>query len=97
MAPGTYWAYYASSAPVQAIDDFWQYYEPVREGMPKNCSVNLVNIINYVDGLLHAGKNEDIAALKAKFGLTNLSHDDDFAGYCASRRGSITHSRYTEK
>ena len=38
VAPGTFWAYHASSAPVEAIYDYWQYFQPVQDGMPKNCS-----------------------------------------------------------
>lgn len=33
--PGTLWAYHASSAPVQAVSDYWGYFLPVQEGMPK--------------------------------------------------------------
>ena len=45
VAPGTFWAYLASSAPVEAISNYWAYFLPVQEGMPKNCSkdVNLVS------------------------------------------------------
>jgi hypothetical protein len=80
VSPGTYWAYHASSAPVQVINDFWQYFEPIREGMPRNCSANFVNIIKYADGVLMGGNQSEIKALKARFGLADLTHDDDFAG-----------------
>lgn len=33
VAPGTIWAYQASSAPVQAVSDYWGYFLPVQEGM----------------------------------------------------------------
>ncbi len=80
MAPGTFWAYWASSAPVQLIEDFWQYYNPIAEGMPQNCTQDFVKVISYVDGLLATGNRTAIDALKLVFGLEGLKHDDDFAG-----------------
>jgi len=47
--------------------------------MPKNCSINFVNIIEQVDETLLSGNRTAIDALKARFGLAELSHDDDFA------------------
>ncbi|CAK7230271.1 hypothetical protein SBRCBS47491_007530 [Sporothrix bragantina] len=41
LNPGTFWAYHASSAPVQAVYDFWQYFEPIRHGMASNCMSNV--------------------------------------------------------
>ena len=45
VAPGTYWAYHASSAPVEAISDYWGYFLPVQEGMPKNCRSDVSLVI----------------------------------------------------
>ncbi|KAI0309978.1 serine carboxypeptidase S28-domain-containing protein, partial [Amylostereum chailletii] len=36
--PDVFQAGYASSGVVESIFDFWRYFEPIREGMPKNCS-----------------------------------------------------------
>lgn len=47
--------------------------------MPKNCSTNFVNIIDKVDATIFSGNRTAIDALKVKFGLAELSHDDDFA------------------
>lgn len=77
--PGTFWAYHASSAVVEAVGDFWEYFHPVQLGMPKNCSADVSKVINYVDKIL---KGDDAAAkqsLKEKFGLGGIVHDDDFA------------------
>src|SRR3569833_1915152 len=79
LAPGTFWAYWASSGPVQLIDDFWQYFEPIKEGMPGNCSADFVKIFEYTDKVLLGGNKTEIKALKALFGLASLEHDDDFA------------------
>jgi hypothetical protein len=40
-SPATFWAYHASSATVEAISDYWQYFVPIQEGMPANCSKDL--------------------------------------------------------
>jgi hypothetical protein len=55
VAPGTYWAYLASSAVVEVVEDFWQYWEPVRLGMPSNCSSDVNAVIDYMDDILIYG------------------------------------------
>ncbi|OMP83342.1 putative serine protease K12H4.7 [Diplodia seriata] len=79
--PGTYWAYHASSAVVEAISDFWQYFAPVQAGMPANCSADVSLVIDHVDAVLANGSAAEKAALKARFGapLASLAHDADFA------------------
>ena len=77
-SPGTFWAYHASSAPVEAISDYWQYFAPVQEGMPTNCSKDLTLVIDYIDDVLMHGSANEQFALKAKFGLEALEHNDDF-------------------
>ncbi|CZR60321.1 related to serine protease [Phialocephala subalpina] len=78
-APGTFWAYHASSAPVEAIEDYWGYFYPIGQGMPKNCSKDISTVIEYVDGVLTTGSSSDKLALKQKFGLGTVEHDSDFA------------------
>ncbi|KAH8423270.1 putative serine peptidase [Aspergillus melleus] len=78
-APGTFWAYHATSAPVEAIYDFWQYFEPVREGMPQNCSKDVSLVANYIDGLGKNGTTREKQAVKELFGLGDLEYYDDFA------------------
>ena len=77
-SPGTFWAYYASSAPVQAMD-YWEYFVPVQEGMPRNCSLDVSRVIDYVDAVGLNGTAEEKTALQAKFSLQGLAHYDDFA------------------
>lgn len=79
VAPGTFWAYHATSAVVEAIDDFWTYFNPVMQGMPKNCSSDVQQVVNYIDGVLALGTPKAKQALKDKFGLGGIVHDDDFA------------------
>jgi len=77
--PGTFWAYHASSAVVETITDFWEYYVPIEEALPGNCSSDVKAVVHYVDGVLGGGSASDVANLKAMFGLAFLDHDDDFA------------------
>ncbi len=77
--PGTFWAYHASSAVVETVSDFWEYFDPVRKGMPANCSADVVRVVEAVDNTLLHGSAADILALKTKFGFQDLPHDDDFA------------------
>ncbi|GIC84418.1 putative serine peptidase [Aspergillus udagawae] len=79
IAPGTFWAYHASSAPVEAIYDFWQYFVPVIEGMPKNCSKDLSRVVKHIDHVYKSGDIERQQELKEMFGLGGLKHFDDFA------------------
>ncbi|KAI1192412.1 serine carboxypeptidase S28-domain-containing protein [Nemania serpens] len=76
--PGTFWAYYGTSGVVQAVGDFWQYFVPVQEATPKNCSADVNTVIEYVDSVLLHGSSREKAQLKAKFKLGGLQ-DADFA------------------
>lgn len=78
VAPGTFWAYLASSAPTEAVSNYWGYFLPVQEGMPKNCSSDVSLVIDYIDGLKANGSTSEIAKVKAMFGLEDLEHYDDF-------------------
>ena len=78
-APGTFWAYHASSAPVQAIENFWEYFQPIQQGMPKACSDDIISVITHVDTVLTTGTEVERQALKTMFGLSTVIHDTDFA------------------
>ncbi|KAJ8495770.1 hypothetical protein ONZ51_g1545 [Trametes cubensis] len=77
--PDLFAAGYASSAVVQAISDFWGYYEPTREYMPMNCSSDVEAVIAHVDEVLDSGNATAIQALKDNFGLGSVTANDDFA------------------
>lgn len=47
--------------------------------MAANCSSDVSKVIEYVDGVLLGGDDAAKQALKDKFGLGGLEHDDDFA------------------
>ncbi|KAH8895932.1 endoprotease endo-Pro [Thozetella sp. PMI_491] len=76
--PGTFWATHASSAVVEAIGNFWQYFEPVRQGMPQNCSADVSRVVDHVDSVMRTGSDAEKQALKTRFGFGGLDHDDDF-------------------
>ncbi|KAF2421488.1 serine carboxypeptidase [Tothia fuscella] len=78
ISPGTFWAYWASSAPVQSMD-YWQYFVPVQQGMPKNCSADVTKVVDYVDQVGYTGSEEEKKAFQTRFGLGNLEHYEDFA------------------
>ncbi|KDQ19648.1 hypothetical protein BOTBODRAFT_444845 [Botryobasidium botryosum FD-172 SS1] len=77
--PGVFWAGYSSSGVVETISDYWSYYEPIRQNMPQNCSADIERVIEYVDQTFASGSSSDINALKARFGLSNVTHLDDAA------------------
>ncbi|CAK7227270.1 hypothetical protein SCUCBS95973_006483 [Sporothrix curviconia] len=73
-----FWAYYATSGVVEAIDDFWQYFRTVQQATPANCSTDLVDVIAYIDSILLHGTSAQKASLKTQFLLGDLV-DADFA------------------
>ncbi|KAI0063287.1 peptidase S28 [Artomyces pyxidatus] len=77
--PGVFYAAYASSATVQNEVDSWQYFEPIRQNMPKNCSADVQAAIAHIDGILTGGNASAIASLYDLFGVSGLKHADDFA------------------
>ncbi|KAK0233820.1 peptidase S28 [Armillaria fumosa] len=78
--PGLFYAGYASSAVVEAITDFWQYYEPIRQYMPANCSADVAAVIAYVDEVFTGSNTTAIDSVKETFGMSELTHLDDAAG-----------------
>lgn len=78
VAPGTFWMHHCSSAVVQTIGDFWQYYTVVHDVMPKNCSTDYTKVIGHVEKVLRNGTDTQKQKLKKKFGFAPLS-DEDFS------------------
>ncbi|KXN92345.1 Putative serine protease K12H4.7 [Leucoagaricus sp. SymC.cos] len=78
--PNLFAAGYASSGVVEAILDFWQYFEPVRENMPKNCSADVQTVITHIDEVFSGSNTTAINEIKNLFGLGDMTHLDDVAG-----------------
>ena len=90
--PDFFAAAYATSAPVQADGDFWyavsqfshvvillnhrEFWEPIEEGMPQNCSSDLAASVAYMDNVMTTGTADQVVALKTQFGLESLQNDD---------------------
>ena len=56
----------------------WQYFAPVQEGMPVNCSKDISLVIDHIDDVFSTGTETEQLALKSMFGLADLVHNDDF-------------------
>ncbi|KAH9174223.1 peptidase S28 [Lactarius sanguifluus] len=75
--PDVFWAGYASSAVVQSIVDFWQYFEPVRQFMPQNCSNDVQKVVAHWDKVIGSGNETALNELKTSFGMGEVIHVDD--------------------
>ncbi|KAL0955656.1 hypothetical protein HGRIS_001883 [Hohenbuehelia grisea] len=78
--PNLFHAGYASSAVVESILDFWRYFEPVRQNMPRNCSADVQAVIAHIDTVFKGNNATAIQAIKDNFGLGIVTHLDDVAG-----------------
>ncbi|KAJ7167611.1 serine carboxypeptidase S28-domain-containing protein [Mycena filopes] len=78
--PGLFAAGYASSAVVETILDFWQYFEPERLFMPANCSADVERVVAHIDQVFTGSDKKAIQAIKSSFGMGDVTHLDDVAG-----------------
>ncbi|KZV68144.1 peptidase S28 [Peniophora sp. CONT] len=76
--PDVFWAGYSSSGVVQGIVDFYDYFKPIQENMPKNCSSDVAAVIAHFDSV--ANNATAFNALKAQFGLSDVSAQSDVTG-----------------
>ncbi|KAK2003332.1 endoprotease [Colletotrichum falcatum] len=79
LVPGTFWAYYASGAMTNVINDFWQFNYPTQQGMPSECRSSFEAIIAHVDSVFQSGSREEQEEIKKQFGLQDLTRLDDAA------------------
>ncbi|KAJ7039614.1 peptidase S28 [Mycena alexandri] len=77
--PNIFYAAYATSAPVQAISDFYGYFLPVANGAPKNCSTDMKAVITHWDNVMSHGTKAQQLELLSVFGLQNVTHTADAA------------------
>ncbi|KAJ6515446.1 serine carboxypeptidase S28-domain-containing protein [Mycena sanguinolenta] len=78
--PGLFAAGYASSAVVEAILDFWQYFEPERLFMSANCSADIEAVMSHIDEVFTGSDKQAIQSIKNNFGMGDVTHLDDAAG-----------------
>jgi hypothetical protein len=76
--PSIMWAYYASSAVVETIGNYWSYFLPETQNMPQNCSTDLSVVVEYLDTIGEFGSREEQKSVKELFGLGGVKHFDDF-------------------
>lgn len=94
LAPGTFWAYEAGSAVVQARNDLWQYFLVIDEAMPQNCSADWKRVIAHIDDVLMHGSAGDKSQMKRNLRAENVS--DEKAGILAAQWiGSWHGQQYT--
>ncbi|ORY04434.1 peptidase S28 [Basidiobolus meristosporus CBS 931.73] len=67
----------ASSGPVQAKADFYEYDLTLTEAIP--CAEHLHQVTKYIDSVLDKGNKKDILKIKTAFGLQNITDNADFA------------------
>lgn len=60
--------------------NFWQYFEPVRNNMPANCSADVQAVMTHIDKTFMGRNASAIQAIKDNFGLGDMKHLDDVAG-----------------
>ena len=70
--------------------DFWQYYEPVRQNMPQNCSNDVQRVIKLWDKVISSGNEKAYNELKALFGLSEVIHAVDVVNTCRSYSWIVT-------
>ena len=76
--PKLVFAAYASSAPIEAKLDFFEFDQRVGEALP--CAQNISDAFKFVfDPILTSGNDSAILNLKQQFGLEMLKDDKDFA------------------
>ncbi|KAJ7603739.1 serine carboxypeptidase S28-domain-containing protein [Roridomyces roridus] len=78
--PRLFAAGYASSAVVEAIFDFWQYFEPERSFMAANCSADIKAVVSHIDKVFTGTNQTAIQEIKESFGMGDMTHLDDVAG-----------------
>lgn len=77
--PDIYWGAISSSGVTEAIWDYWEYYEPIREYGPPDCIDTHAKIVNVMDNILMSGDNSTVDELKSAFNASGITYNDDFA------------------
>ncbi|KAJ2699315.1 hypothetical protein H4218_002703 [Coemansia sp. IMI 209128] len=77
----------ASSAPLRAVDGYWEFDKMMAERLP--CARALSEAVRTVDEILDRGDAIQIAALKQRFGLEHVASDNDFVAALAIQASSL--------
>ncbi|KAK4939759.1 hypothetical protein LTR10_020043 [Elasticomyces elasticus] len=87
LYPNLYFGAISSSGVTEAVYDYWQYYEPIREYGPPACIAAQTKLINVIDNILMKNDSATVQQLKTGFGLETLTYNDDFANIVSSGIG----------
>ncbi|TFK38223.1 serine carboxypeptidase S28-domain-containing protein [Crucibulum laeve] len=71
--PGVFWAGYSSSGVVKPMVEFWEYFEPIRQNMPQNCSLDVERVVTWVDDIIDGGNSTQLNLAKYLLGLGNIT------------------------
>ncbi|KAF2731918.1 hypothetical protein EJ04DRAFT_578716 [Polyplosphaeria fusca] len=77
--PETFWGTISSSGVTIAIDDYWEYFEPIRQFAPPDTVSATQTFIDILDSVLLGDDEDDIKKLKEAFGLGDITDKRDFA------------------
>ncbi|PQE10786.1 hypothetical protein CJF30_00008948 [Rutstroemia sp. NJR-2017a BBW] len=79
LYPDVFWGTISSSGVVEAIWDYWTYYEPIRVYAEQTCVHVTQKITNSMDNILIGSNNTAlISELKSLWLLPNVTYNDDF-------------------
>ncbi|KAJ2930761.1 hypothetical protein H1R20_g6344, partial [Candolleomyces eurysporus] len=70
--PGVFWAAYSSAGVVQPKIDFWQYWTPVEQHMPANCTADVKAVVSLIDQVIDSGNRTRLTEIQTQFGLRPL-------------------------
>ncbi|CAG8597774.1 16716_t:CDS:2, partial [Acaulospora colombiana] len=90
--PELVFAAWASSAPLLAKINFFEYDQEVGRVLP--CRKDVADAISFVNEVLLSGNKTAINALKAQYGLGVLENDQDFASAIVLPQSSIVQSYF---
>lgn len=82
LYPGIFWGSISSSGVTEAVYDYWQYWEMIREYGPAQCMNTTSTLTHAIDTIL-LEKKELVPQLKALFGVESLSDTKDFVNMLA--------------
>ncbi|ODA82252.1 hypothetical protein RJ55_00759 [Drechmeria coniospora] len=96
LYPDIFWGAISSSGPLQAIDNFWQFFEVSRRYAPADCSVTQQKLVHVIDTMLFSNDSRDATRIKKVFGLEYL-WDDEFAGLLSATWGRFQNTNWDPK
>ncbi|TRM65202.1 peptidase S28 [Schizophyllum amplum] len=78
--PDVFYIHYGSSAVIQTQVDFHEYFTPIRQNMPANCSADVQAVIAYIDEVFMGTNETAMDEIKETFGYDSSYTNYDVAG-----------------